>query len=77
MSRIIKKQLDELVGGDINSLGGDRNPVGDSEIETGPVQKPYNDDAYYDKGTSTVRERIIENKYSPLYANWFTGRRDR
>jgi hypothetical protein len=44
MKRIInKKQLDELVGGDIFSDGGDRNQVKDKEIETGPVDKPFND----------------------------------
>jgi hypothetical protein len=34
-----KSELNELVGGDVTSSGGDRNIVNNSEIETGPVDK--------------------------------------
>ena len=47
MATFKKKNLNELVGGDINSYGGDRNPVSNSEIETGPVTKPYDDASDY------------------------------
>jgi hypothetical protein len=59
MKRIIsKKQLDELVGGDIFSDGGDRNQTGDTEIETGPVDKPYDSNSDYQKGISTTADRV-------------------
>jgi hypothetical protein len=60
MKRIInKKQLDELVGGDIFSDGGDRNQVKDKEIETGPVDKPFNDSSDYQKGKSTTTDKVF------------------
>jgi hypothetical protein len=59
MATFKKKDLNELVGGDMNSAGGDRNVSNDSEIETGPVQKPYNDDSDYEKGTSTTSDRVF------------------
>jgi len=51
--------LNELVGGDMNSNGGDRNVTSNSEIETGPVQKPFNDDSDYEKGTPTTTDRVF------------------
>jgi hypothetical protein len=62
MATFKKKELNELVGGDMNSSGGDRNPTGDSEIETGPVQKPFNDNSEYEKGTATTTDRVF-NRY--------------
>jgi len=60
MKRIMnKKQLDELVGGDIFSDGGDRNQVKDKEIETGPVDKPFNDYSDYQKGKSTTTDKVF------------------
>jgi hypothetical protein len=59
MSLNVKKQLDELVGGDVFAGGGDRNVTNDSEIETGPVQKPYNDDSDYEKGMSTTTDKVF------------------
>lgn len=58
MTTFKKKQLDELVGGDINSSGGDRNATNNSEIETGPVEKPFNDNSNYEKGQSTTSDRV-------------------
>ena len=58
MATFKKKDLNELVGGDFSSGGGDRNVVSNSEIETGPVQKPYNDDSDYEKGVSTTTDRV-------------------
>jgi hypothetical protein len=57
--KINKKQLDELVGGDITSSGNQRNVTSNSEIETGPVDKPYNDDSDYEKGASTTTDRVF------------------
>lgn len=53
------KELNELVGGDINAGGNDRNAVGNTEIETGPVSKPYNDNSDYEKGMSTTTDRVF------------------
>jgi len=59
MERFInKKPLEELVGGDIFSDGGDRNIVKDKEIETGPVDKPYNDNSDYQKGVSVTTDKV-------------------
>lgn len=54
-----KKELTELVGGDMNSNGGDRNVTNDSEIETGPVQKPHDDNSDYEKGQSPTTDRVV------------------
>jgi polyhydroxyalkanoate synthesis regulator phasin len=59
MQTIKKKDLMELVGGDINSGGGDKPFNSDSEIETGPVEKPYNDNSDYEKGQATTGDRVF------------------
>lgn len=59
MSILTKKQLSELVGGDMYSDGGDKTFNSDSEIETGPVEKPYNDKSDYQKGQSTTSDRVF------------------
>lgn len=59
MATFKKKDLNELVGGDINSSGGDRNAVSNSEIETGPVDKQWGDDSYYEKGQSTTTDKVF------------------
>lgn len=59
MNTFKKKQLDELVGGDVFAGGNDRNVTNDSEIETGPVQKPYNDDSDYEKGMATTTDKVF------------------
>ncbi len=62
MKRITKKQLDELVGGDFTSSGSDINIIGNREIQTGPIEKPYNDDSTYEKGISTFTD-IVFGRY--------------
>ena len=58
--KIIKKsKLTELVGGDINAFGNDKPFNNNSEIETGPVQKAYNDDSDYQKGVSTTSDVVF------------------
>ena len=59
MKRITKKQLDELVGGDFTSSGSDINIIGNREIQTGPIEKPYNDDSTYEKGISTFTDVVF------------------
>lgn len=59
MAILKKNELNELVGGDMYSSGGDRNPVSNSEIETGPVQKPFNDDSNYEKGESITTDKVF------------------
>lgn len=53
------KGLNELVGGDISAGGNDRNVVGNTEIETGPVAKPFNDTSDYEKGTPPTTDRVF------------------
>jgi len=73
--QINKKQLDELVGGDINSSGNQRNVTNNSEIETGPVDKPYNNYSNYKKGVSTTTDKVFGRyaQYIPWFANYFGG----
>ena len=59
MTTFKKKQLDELVGGDVFAGGNDRNVTNNSEIETGPVEKPYNDDSDYEKAMSTTTDKVF------------------
>ena len=59
MATIKKVTLDELVGGDIFASGNDRNVTNNSEIETGPVDKPFNDTSYYEKGMSTTTDKVF------------------
>lgn len=58
MNTFIKKHLDELAGGDAFSSGGDRNVTNNSEIETGPIQKPFNDKSEYEKGEPTTTDKV-------------------
>ena len=60
MDIIKNKPLTELVGGDISSGGGDRNVTNNSEIETGPVQKPFTDDSDYEKGISPTTDKVVD-----------------
>jgi len=59
MATFKKKQFTESVGGDIFSDGSDRNVTNNSEIETGPVEKPYNDNSDYEKGRATTTDKVF------------------
>ena len=59
MATFKKKELNEIVGGDFTSTGSDRNPITNSEIETGPVDKPFNDTSDYEKGQSTTSDTVF------------------
>ena len=43
----------------MNSDGGDANFSNDSQIQTGPVQKPYNDDSEYEKGMALTGDKVF------------------
>lgn len=58
MDTIKNKQLKELVGGDISGGSNDRNVTNNSEIETGPVQKPFNDNSDYETGVQTTTDKV-------------------
>ena len=59
MRTLKKNDIQELVGGDMNSVGGDKPFANDSEIETGPVEKPWGDDSEYVKGGPTTSDRVF------------------
>lgn len=58
MAKFTKQKIEELIGGDMNSTGNDKPYNNDSEIETGPVQKAYNDNSDYKKGVSTTTDTV-------------------
>jgi hypothetical protein len=69
MSNKGKKGLDEFVGLDGGMISGDRNVTSNSEIETGPVQKPWNDDSDFEKGMSTTTDRATRYRQNiPWFA---------
>ena len=67
----VKAELDELVDADGGMISGDRNVVSNSEIETGPVQKPFNDTSDFEKGVSTTTDRAARYRQNiPWFANY-------
>ena len=64
---IIKKKIfenldiTELVNADGGIISGDRNIVSNSEIETGPVDKSFNDNSDFEKGISTTHTSSISS----------------
>lgn len=55
-----KQKIDEFVDSDGGMIrGNDRNPTGDSEIETGPTPKTWDDDSDYEKGMATTTDRAV------------------
>ena len=70
----VKIGLEEFVDGEGGIIGGDRNVSNNSEIETGPVQKPYNDDSDYEKGVSTTTDRASRYRQNiPWFAVYSYG----
>jgi hypothetical protein len=59
MATFKKKELNEIVGGDFTATGSDRNSITNSEIETGPVDKPFNNTSNYEKGQSTTSDTVF------------------
>jgi hypothetical protein len=67
--KITEKELEELVDLEGGMISGDRNVTNNSEIETGPVQKPWNDDSDYEKGMSTTTDRATRYRQNiPWFA---------
>lgn len=53
-------KIDEFVDSEGGIIAGsDRNPSGDSEIETGPTPKTWDDDSDYEKGMPTTTDRAV------------------
>jgi hypothetical protein len=70
MKTISKKDINELVGGDMNSSGNDQPYVG-SEVGTGPTQKPYNDYSDYEKGNPTNSDKVFARYRQNI--PWYVG----
>ena len=69
MSTIKDKKIDEFVDSEGGIIGGDRNTTNDSEIETGPPQKTWDDDSEYEKGMSTTTDRATRYRQNiPWFA---------
>lgn len=59
MNTFKKKQIEESVGGDIFNDGGQRNVSNNSEIETGPVAKSFNDYSDYEEGMPPTTDKVF------------------
>lgn len=69
-----KSEIDELVDSEGGVIDGDRNAVSNSEIETGPVDKPFNDTSDYEKGLSTTTDRASRYRQNiPWFAVYSYG----
>ncbi len=78
MKTLKKKDLTELVGGDMYSDGSDKNVVGDSQIQTGPVTVAYDNTSDYQPGIPTTTDKVV-NKYRqdiPWFAVYSYGGND-
>lgn len=67
------KNINELVNSDGGFIEGDRNVTNNSEIETGPVQAPFNDDSDYEKGISTTTDRASRYRAPKFWWNSYFG----
>lgn len=67
------KDINELVNSDGSAIEGDRNVTNNSEIETGPVQAPFNDDSGYEKGISTTTDRAARYRQPNNWNRYFGG----
>lgn len=64
-----KDKIKELVDSEGGVISGDRNVSNNSEIETGPVQKAFNDNSDFEKGVSTTTDRASRYRQDiPYYA---------
>jgi hypothetical protein len=67
-------EIDEFVNADGGIISGDKNTTSDSEIETGPVEKPFNDTSDYEKGVSTTTDRAARYRQNiPWFAVYSYG----
>lgn len=77
MNTNIKKRLDELAGGNPFSSGGDQTVTNNSEIETGPVTKAFNDNSEYEKGVPPTTDKVthLYRQDIPWFAVYSFGAR--
>lgn len=69
-----KSEIEELVDSDGGVISGDRNATNDSEIETGPTTKAFNDTSDYEKGVSTTTDRASRYAQSiPWFASYYAA----
>ena len=71
-----KKDFDnisELIDLDGSPIEGDRNVTNNSEIETGPVQAPFNDNSDFEKGISTTTDRASRYRQPNNWNKYFGG----
>jgi hypothetical protein len=74
MSSVHKNEIDEFIDLEGGIISGDKNTSNDSEIETGPVQKPWNDASDYEKGVSTTTDRATRYRQDiPWFATYSYG----
>lgn len=68
-------KIDEFVDSDGGMIrGNDRNPTSDSEIETGPTPKTWDDDSDYEKGMATTTDRATRYRQDiPWFAVYSYG----
>lgn len=71
-----KQKFNEFVDYDGGIIGGgDRNPTSNSEIETGPTQKTWDDNSDYEKGMSTTTDRATRYRQNiPWFAAVYSYR---
>lgn len=69
------QNIEEFVDSEGGMIGGgDRNPSSDSEIETGPTPKTWDDNSDYEKGISTTTDRATRYRQNiPWFAVYSYG----
>lgn len=78
MKTLKKRELTELVGGDMYSDGGDKNILGDTEIQIGPVTVSYDNSSDYEPGMPPTSDKVA-NRYRqdiPWFAVYTYGGND-
>jgi hypothetical protein len=77
MNTFIKKRIDELAGGDPFSSGGDQTVTNNTEIQTGPVQKSFDDNSEYQKGEPPTTDKVTSHyrQNIPWFAVYAFGAR--
>ena len=72
------EKIDEFVDSEGGMISGsDRNPTSDSEIETGPTPKTWDDDSDYEKGVATTTDRATRYRQNiPWFAIYSYGDRN-
>jgi hypothetical protein len=73
-----KDNIEELVNQDTGYIEGDYNQTNDSQIQTGPVNKPFNDNSDFKKGLPTTTNKLAQyanpRNWWTMYLKGFGGR---